>query len=560
MKLDILNIKDFIKANNLQPITDPIAISPTKLPTSGGIFSYDIFGYTSEDRKNTFAYIPLNGHFFHPQCVKALSRLGRYGDILNSNKYAVVINHIIKIVDKNEKGAKTGLDFYYDNWDDIDWKKQLTTLDDSDDVSEEDASYDKRTRFNFLNLLKKSDAFVEEWLVLPPYYRDMNSDDTSLGSDINEVYTKLISYTKSLRSDFGYSSFGDLTKQSIQNTLMILYNMTLTPLTGKTVDIKNNNELKGVTKNSMIRKNLIGRYVDFSALSVITSPLSSTTQTEKDFVKYGTCNLPLQSIVAMAKPFFMHYCQEFLQNYGDGLKSAANIKSVDNTLWSSDNIDRILTRFIKTGYDASLPIKFICTDIENNVEPLTLRIRERPHGSTNPKDIVFRYFTYIDMIYIAAIDICADKYTMNTRYPVANNQNIYCAKVVVVSTNRTHDVDISIGANGAAVFSEWKHYERYPFVKWTSCDNVKNTDIKPNFYYDLYRVTVVGNGVIKSLNADYDGDTMQFRMIFTKEANAEAEKLVWNKTNFFNANGKLTRGITGVGKDCVLSLYAWTKD
>jgi hypothetical protein len=52
-------------------------------------------------------------------------------------------------------------------------------------------------------------------------------------------------------------------------------------------------------------------------------------------------------------------------------------------------------------------------------------------------------------------------------------------------------------------------------------------DPKPEIYYKLYRVTVIGNGVIKSLDADYDGDVLQFRMLFTKEANAEAEKLIW---------------------------------
>ena len=67
-------------------------------------------------------------------------------------------------------------------------------------------------------------------------------------------------------------------------------------------------------------------------------------------------------------------------------------------------------------------------------------------------------------------------------------------------------------------------------------------------------------GCIKSLGADYDGDMMFFRGLFTKEANEEAAKMIWKKTNWFSADGSLSRGLTKISKDCTLSLYELTKN
>jgi DNA-directed RNA polymerase beta' subunit len=276
MKLDMFNIRDFIKANKLVPVTDPVSLTSAKMPSPSGIFSYEIFGYTTDDRKNTFSYIDLNGKFFHPECLKVLNRMGSLGKIVSRDKYAVVANKKIKIVDQKDfKDAETGLDFFYDNWEGIDWQSEQFS--DGDETDADEISIDKKTRIKFFKYLKKNEAFIDAWLVLPPYYRDMNSEDVTLGDDINKLYNRLISQTKALKAGFGFSSFGDITKDAIQSTIMMLYDTTMNPVTGKTVDLKKNGELAGNAKRSLLRRNLIGRFLDFSASSVITSPVSSTT-------------------------------------------------------------------------------------------------------------------------------------------------------------------------------------------------------------------------------------------------------------------------------------------
>jgi hypothetical protein len=49
------------------------------------------------------------------------------------------------------------------------------------------------------------------------------------------------------------------------------------------------------------------------------------------------------------------------------------------------------------------------------------------------------------------------------------------------------------------------------------------------------------------------------RGVFTKEANAEAEKLIYAKSNILTVNGSSSRGISKIGKDAVMALYELTK-
>jgi hypothetical protein len=354
--------------------------------------------------------------------------------------------------------------------------------------------------------------------------------------------------------------------------LMILYDYSMCPVTGKTPDIRNNGELMGNAKSSLINRSVIGRQLDFSASSVICAPLSSSAETVDDFAKFGTVQIPLQTFMAMAKPFFLNYCHDRLEKVSQALvaNEHGSIKRIDNTQWSLTTIDRRITRFIKSAADASTPICLEYTAADGSKKRHYRFITELD-SKTGKK--ITRPMVYLDLFYQAAIAVSKDKYCLNTRYPVANNQNTYVAKANVQSTLRTRDITIvgagDIGDEGSV------RYRHYPYIKYDGISKipdetkkamvaagitVKDPNPKGESYYDFQRASVVGNGHIKSLGADYDGDVLFFRCLFTKEANAEAEKMIWNKANWFGASGNLTRGITKITKDVTLSLYQLTKD
>lgn len=44
------------------------------------------------------------------------------------------------------------------------------------------------------------------------------------------------------------------------------------------------------------------------------------------------------------------------------------------------------------------------------------------------------------------------------------------------------------------------------------------------------------------------------RALFTQEANNEAEKLIYAKTNMLKADGSPSRGLSKIGKECVMRI------
>ena len=73
-------------------------------------------------------------------------------------------------------------------------------------------------------------------------------------------------------------------------------------------------------------------------------------------------------------------------------------------------------------------------------------------------------------------------------------------------------------------------------------------------------VLVCGNTYLKALGGDYDGDMLYLKGVFSKEANAEADRLIYAKSNFLNVTGGPLRSISKVEKDATMALYEFTKD
>jgi len=147
-----------------------------------------------------------------------------------------------------------------------------------------------------------------------------------------------------------------------------------------------------------------------------------------------------------------------------------------------------------------------------------------------------RKFTIIDLLYIAAFDICKDKHVYVTRYPIEHYQGIYPSKISILSTHETVFQKIND-----------RYLENYPIVY---PDYPSNEE----FFIDT---TIPNNSYLGALGGDYDGDTVSLRAVYSVEANQEAERLILAKTNLFNQEGKSSRGL---GNEAVQALYSLTRD
>ena len=119
MKIDTFNVDTFVDINHLKEVTSPILFQHGIIPDPNGLISNEIFGVTTKSRKETFAYIDLHAHFFHPHVYKAIRRMFRNIDkIVNGEEY-YSINEEGRLV-KDETG-ETGIEFIYNNWKKINW-------------------------------------------------------------------------------------------------------------------------------------------------------------------------------------------------------------------------------------------------------------------------------------------------------------------------------------------------------------------------------------------------------------------------------------------------------
>ncbi len=539
MKLDIFPIEKFIKANDCPQVSNPVFFNSDGTPTVDGLFSYELFGYSDDDRKSIFGYVDLKNYYLHPLIYLILmKRMGSLGKVVTGEKYAVIADKKIKIVPEDFDGAETGMDFLYDHFNEIDWFNEM------DD--EEIDSIDKRSRLKFLQSLKRDDVFTRYWLIIPPYYRDESSTNKSMGDSINKLYKELLSRVKGMNLGYSFDIFGSESRIRIQNILKDIYLSSIAPISGKNLILqkgKTEGELKGTSKNSMLRRHLLGKTVEWGVSSVMTSPQNSAATQFKDKpVPFGYGAFPLAILLSTFNPFFLNSASDMLESMllDFKTKNATRIKRIDLGQFNPDVIEKMIKSFIKDINGRFDPIEFTFIDNSNSKQKYGLYIFEKDKNGKVTK----RFFTKTDLFYIIAMNVLTDKHMYITRFPVANYQNIYPSKIKVLSTVKTRKVSISFNDE------EYIEYEKYPVFPSLGYNKIDS---------QFFDVTFVGNAYLASLNGDYDGDTVFLRGVFTEEANTEAEKLIWNKTNFFNAQGKTTRSIGGIGKECILGLYELTK-
>lgn len=551
MKLDIMNIDKFVEANKCPKITNPIFFNYNTMPTDDGLFSYELFGVSDEERKNIFGYIDLNYHFIHPVIFQMIySRMGALKEVINGTKYAVIANKKIQIVSPETPGAETGIDFLYDHFEEINW---LNTIEE-----EEIDSIDKKTRLKALNNIPKDEFFITKWLVLPPFYRAESSQSRSLGDSINKLYKELIQKTNALKTGFSFSLFGDETKLRIQILLRDIYYAAMAPVSGKNLILekgRTEGSLVGSGKTSMLRKHLVGKNVDWTASCVITAAEnSSAIKFEKKPIPFGTCGFPLATLLSMFYPFVVSNAVQFLEwvlrIYAD--QNIHKIKKINMGQFSPDELEKLVKKFIKSPANRFDPVEVKYTDLNDKPRSATLRFYTFKSESDmeNNRDYIERDFTYADLFSIIAKENLSEKHVYVTRYPVANFQNIFPSRVKVLTTAKTYDkmyYKFELEGNIGGMV------EDYPYIRYEGSD-VSQTDS------EFYDVMICGNAYLAALGGDFDGDMLYLKPVFSQEANIEAEELIWAKSNMLNAKGDASRGLALIGKEAVVALYELTKD
>lgn len=531
MKIFICTDK-IIEENGLEPVTNatPFTNIAAKITSPDGLYSEEIFGYTQSERNLNHAYIDLKRKFFHPYVYEVLVELHSkikdvcmYGGekfyyINKEGKYEEVTDE----TDPNFNIDNTGLDYVIRTFRKLKYTKN--------------ESRKHNDNVEFITSLSDDEALISKYMVIPRSYRDYSSQGGIKSVDpVNNHYSKLISLSNSLESGItGY----------ISHRTMFMIQKIL-------VELRQYGQKLLEKKEGLIHKSVLAKNTTYGARGVISVPSLVGCDFPDDCqVNVLTTGLPLSVCIQAGYPFIIRYLVEWVEKdlHGGPMVvyeiSESSGKSERKEVRLKNHIDifdvkyleKKLKQFVK-GYGGRWqPIKVTTEDDKEMYLAFTGRhnIHVNDPGAAS---IVNRPLTWCDMFYMAAEDMLSSKHIYSTRYPAEDYFGIEPARLAVLSTIKTTPMYV----NG-------KIYRHYPVI-----DPFADEITVSRAFIDTISVP---NLALEGYKGDYDGDTVSTKMVFSEEANAEAEDLLFSMTNFVTIAGSIIRRL---GKESTLCMYNMTR-
>lgn len=433
MKIDLVDAKEFIRVNKLKEITSPALYERGGIPNPDGLISNEIFGVNVQSRKTTFAYISLNGHFFSPVVYKQFKRMFRNIEKIVDGSKNFSITEKGELI-QDDKG-QTGIDFLYKNWEKIKWNKTTGM---------------RNERIDLLTKTPKNQIFVDYWIVIPAFYRDVSSGSSG-GKTIplNTMYSRLIRYASLLKGNSLFTFSFNSTKASIQNTLVEIYDYF-------------RDKMKG--KGGLLRRYLLGKSVDFCVRTVISDPIYHGNRVGDDIVDFDHAAIPVSHICVELHPLMIHWLKNFFQQavVNEQFNKEVSEQLGGGTVKLKDPEVHFNDTFLKTQldkfyYDTSSRFDLVMVPLAKPINGKTevpLRFRGRIVDQPGREStLVDRPLTWADIMFMAACDVSADKHVLITRYPLLHQHGIIVNKINVLSTNETIPMEV----NG-------KIYKWYPVI------------------------------------------------------------------------------------------------
>lgn len=533
LMLEVLDIDKYVKVNELKPITNPTFFGLGGAPTSDGLLSNEIFGITQKDRAGTFAYIDLYEYFIDPSCFKTLCRLdSKFKEIAaGTKKYRITSDG--QLEEDNEKGG-TGIKWLKANFSKIKFKRT------------DSRARDMRIRYINHNA-KLGRIFINKYLVIPPYYRDVNTASrkrTGVGQ-INTLYVRLITAVNSIKENDDYGlSMADTTCFRVQDTIKTIYDWFCGNTNPNIVD--KGTGLSG--KLGIIKGSNMNYTADYSARLVLTAPELKVETPDDLMSTLDKSAVPLSAVAAIFYPFMLFHIRKFFENIflnntdlyildKNGKEIPYNVSENMMMYFSDDVIKDNLKQFIHSHDNRFKPISVPVKNMKNTYLRFSGQSWRNPKDiTTDPEPIIHRPLTWVDVIYLAAKRSSDGKQIIITRYPHDLYFNTIYTGIEVSSTTETEPI-IYQG-------------EFYPFYPKIRMEDI-GTNTKTRFV-DTMRIS---NLYLGGMRGDYDGDTVQIKGAYFNETNQEIINIENSKSNFIDSGCENVRQSS---KEAIQALYNLT--
>ena len=532
--LEVMDVDKFVKNNNCKAITNPTFFGTNGQPTSDGLLSNDIFGLTQKDRSGIYAYIDLGDYFLDPSCYKTLIRLDRKFSNIAKGMGSYSIDDKGELIEDSENGH-TGLKWLRQNFGKLKFKTTESNV------------RDVRIKYIAHNF-EKGRLFINKYIVIPPYYRDVNTSGKYTGvGQINTFYVNLIVAANALKENNDYGlSMSDMTCGRIQETLRAIYDWFC----------GNNNPMitdKGTglsRKSGLIRTSVMSYTSDYSSRLVLSAPELKVESVNDLMVNLDKSAAPLAAVVADFYPFMMYHMRKFFESefLNSSSYEAIDLKTgelIDIELedpmiaFNDTELDKQLRNFIHSYDTRIVPVKLPVTN-SNELYFMTFkgeRWLEPKDAIEGVEPVFIRPLTWVDVIYIAAKKSTEGKKMSFTRFPYDSYFNTIYTGIEVSSTKETEPLYVN------------KEY--YPFYP-----KIRNEDIMAPSGQKFVDVMRISNLYLKGMKGDYDGDTGIMKGSFFKETNEELAGFVDSKANYIDVG---CENIRVSSNEAVQAQYNFTK-
>ena len=535
LKVTLIDPDKLVKANDLKEVTNPVAFVRKGVPAPDGLWSNEIFGITQYQRANTFAYIDLGESFINPLIYKLWCKVdSEVKSCVHGLKTYKIDHHGALVEDEN---GFNGISFLKANISKYKFRRT--------DSNKRDMNIDFISSY-----IGKPEFFITKYIVIPPYYRDINTDQGKVTIDqINALYRSLLIAIKALKESSEYGlTLSAANRGRIQELLVQIYDWFGSGTTIGSDSISG--QIPG--KFGILRRSVMSKTTDYASRLVLSAPQLKVESVEDIEADLDYCVAPLASILANFYPFIIFHARRILENEfsADSVLPYIDKKTGEvqylhpkdyQTEFSDERIRKEIERFL-TGFSN----RFIPIDVPTMEGPV-VRMKFKGYNTTpeeyerDPsKHVMDRSFTWCDLFYISAVEAVKDKCVLITRYPIDSYFNQFPARVKVSSTLETEPMVLDTAGN--------KYYPRYPKIR----EKDFGTDTSNKFIDTLN----LSNLFLDGIGGDYDGDQVTLKGIYSEEANRELMKIIDSRKNLLGLDAK---GVRESGKEAILAMYSLTK-
>ena len=532
MQADIGSPDKYIETNDLKEVTNGNMFGRSlSSPDENGLISYEIFGNPgTKERKKTFAYIDLGDIFVHPLVMTCLMQLKRviHDIVYGEGLYFVRDGTIVKLTEKNKPVEKT------DIGNGCHWlKRNLRKI----NFEKDGASARVKERISFIKNLKDDEIFIDKWIVIPAYYRDVDFN-TRKKNDINLRYQSLISQAKVVKQSIQMIGKGEVTDshRKIQDKLEEIFTYFTTFIGG--------------TK-AFMQRSALGKSIDYSARMVISTAQIASNNPDEMSCDFWHSAVPLSMVLECFDPFIHYGFKQFVRGQIGGsnfiYEKTKNgfVRTPLASHWEECLLKENVQKLIKLYTDSKEHrLDYFTVESEDGRQIPLGYITAESITSTDGEQITTynsRPITLVEMFYMIAMDTVKDKQIMITRYPIEDYQNIYPSLMNIMPYERTKVMKI----NGV-------EYPRFPDITEDDIAHAHDSKIGAMFNDTLHLFPTY----LKALGADFDGDTVTVQGVFSKNNPMDYIASPMNMVNI-SGGAKGTREVTDVITQVI---YAMTRN